>query len=347
VGAPSRTLVTGATGFLGGHVARALVARGHEVRVLVRPTSERSRLEGLPVEVAEGDVTDAASVTEALSGADLVIHCAALVDLGNPDHRRMEAVNVGGAEHVLCAAADAGVPAVHVSSVNAHGPTGPDPVDERWWVPDPPTVGYEATKRRAHEIALALAADGAPVRIATPGGIYGFGDQSSMANLIATFVRHPTPIGYLPDRYQSVVDVRDCAEGLVLVAERGRDGEEYILCADAVPFRRWFELIAAGAGRRPPLAYVPTSVVRASARPSAAMTRLLGGNPGTVTDTVAIATRHSAYSGAKARRELGWDPRPLAVGMAEMAAAIRADDVRRAAGRDPSPWRARLRRRPR
>lgn len=325
-----RALVTGAGGFLGSHVARALVARGDEVRVLVRPTSDRSRLDGLALEAAEGDVTDASSVVDAVTGTDLVVHCAAVVDIGSPDRGRMEAVNVGGTEHVLGAAADAGVLAVHVSSVSAHGPTGPHPVDEGWWVPEPPAVGYEATKRRAHEVALAFAADGARVRIGTPGGIYGFGDESPMATLITTFVRYPTPIGYLPDRYQSLVDVDDCAEGLLLIADRGRDGEEYILCADAVPFRRWFELIAAGAARRPPLAYVPTSVVRASARPAAAVARLLGGDAGTITDTVAIATRHSAYSGAKARRELGWEPRPLAVGMARMAAAVRADDARRA-----------------
>lgn len=341
-----RALVTGATGFLGSHVARALAARGDEVRVLVRPTSDRARLDGVAVEAAVGDVTDVASVVDAVAGTDLVVHCAAVVDIGSPDQRRMDAVNVGGTEHVLGAAADAGVLAVHVSSVSAHGPTGPDPVDEGWWVPEAPAVGYEATKRRAHQIALALAAGGARVRIGTPGGIYGFGDESSMATLITTFVRYPTPIGYLPDRYQSVVDVDDCAEGLLLIAERGRDGEEYILCADAVPFRRWFELIAAGAGRRPPLAYVPTSLVRASAGPAAAVARLLGGNPGTITETVAMATRHSAYSGAKARRELGWDPRPLAVGMARMAAAIRADDARRAsAAGTPGRWRGPLRRR--
>ncbi len=338
-----RALVTGATGFLGSHVARALVARGDDVRVLARPTSDRSRLGDLDVEIAEGDVTDAASVVDAVADTDLVVHCAAVVDLGSPDRARTEAVNVGGTEHVLGAAADAGVLAVHVSSVSAHGPTGPSPVDEGWWVPHPPTIGYEATKRRAHEVALALAADGAAVRIGTPGGIYGFGDESSMARLIRTFVRYPTPVGYLPDRYQSLVDVRDCADALALIAERGRDGEEYLLVADAVPFRRWFELIAAGAGRRPPVAYVPTGVVRASARPSAAVTRWLGGNPGTVTDTIGIATRHSAFSGGKARRELGWDPRPLAVGMAQMAAAIRDDDARRRAER---PSRLVRRRRP-
>jgi dihydroflavonol-4-reductase len=241
----------------------------------------------------------------------------------------MQNVNVDGTRHVLEAAVDQGATTVHVSSVSALGPTGPSPVDEQWWSPNEPSVGYEATKREAHLLARAMAARGAPVRIGIPGGIYGYGDESSMAKLIEAFTSYPTPIGYMPELVQSLVNVDDCATGLRLIAEHAPDGGEFILCADAVPFREWFELIAYGAGRRPPIAYVPTSAVRWSSRPAAALTRWFRGNPDMVIDTVEIATRHQAFSGDKARSELGWAPRSLRQGMVEMCGAIRRDNDRK------------------
>jgi nucleoside-diphosphate-sugar epimerase len=322
-------LVTGATGFLGSHLAARLMARGARVRVLVRRTSDLERLSGLDVEYVYGDVTDRAAVDAAVGGVDTVFHCAALVELGPVDAARLREVNVEGTRNVLEAAAAAGALAIHVSSVSALGPTGPSPVDETWWADTAPTVAYEAAKRRAHELARQLAAGGASVRIASPGGIYGYGDESSMAQLIETFSRYPTPIGYMPELVQSLVNVDDCADGLILIADRGRDGEEYLLVADTVTFREWFELIACGAGRRAPIAYVPTRFVRWCSRPIAAVVRRLGGNAGMVTDTVEIATRHQAFSGERARRELGWEPRSLRQGMVEMCGAYRRDHRRR------------------
>lgn len=327
--APQTALVTGATGFLGSHVARTLAARGDRVRVLVRPTSDRSRLADLDVEVATGDVTDAASVAEAVAGVDVVHHTAALVELG-ADPSRMRRVNVEGTGNVLEAAAGTGALVVHVSSVAALGAApGPALVDEGWWNPDPPVVGYELTKREAHLLARRYAAEGARVRIGIPGGIYGVGDTSSMAKLIEVFVRYPTPVGYMPEVVQPLVAVEDCAEGLALIAERGVDGGEYLLCAEAVTFRQWFSAIARGAGKRPPVAYVPTSTVRWSGRTAAALARRLGRSPDLIVGTVAMATRSQCFSGGRARRELGWQPRSVEVGMAQMARAIQAAHPRR------------------
>ncbi|WP_208026900.1 NAD-dependent epimerase/dehydratase family protein [Rhabdothermincola sediminis] len=340
-----RALVTGATGFLGSHLARALVERGDEVRVLVRPSSDRRRLAGLPVEEAIGDVTDPGPVASALDGVDAVFHCAAYVELGARDPGRMQQVNVEGTRHVLDAAGASGALVVHVSSVAALGPTGRDPVDESWWNPEVPSVAYERTKREAHLLARVRAEQGARVRIGIPGGIYGADDDSEMAKLIRTFVTYPTPVGYMPELVQSLVNVDDCAEGLVRIAERGEDGREYLLCADAVTFREWFRLIAAGAGRRPPVAYLPTGLVRWSSSPAATLARWLGGNPGLVTDTIALATRHQAFSGARARAELGWEPRPLAVGMAEMAEVLKREHERERAARRAARERARAARR--
>jgi nucleoside-diphosphate-sugar epimerase len=327
-----RALVTGATGFLGSRVARQLVDSGEDVRVLARPTSDISRLTGLDLTIVHGDVTDRSSVVAATTGVDVVFHCAAVVELGR-DRTQMQRVNVDGTRHVLEAAVDEGATVVHVSSVAALGPTGPTAVDENWWAPQEPSVAYEATKREAHVMARTMAAQGAPVRIGIPGGVYGYGDTSSMAKLIEVFVTYPTPVGYMPELVQSLVNVDDCATGLRLIADKGRDGGEYLLCADAVRFREWFEMIAYGAGRRPPFVYVPTSVVRWSSRPAAALTRLFRGNPEVVVDTVEIATRHQAFSGDKARAELGWTPRSLRQGMVEMCGAVRRDNDRRRARR--------------
>jgi dihydroflavonol-4-reductase len=323
-----RALVTGATGFLGSHLTRLLADRDYETRALVRPTSNRRRLDGLDIELVEGDVTDETSVRQAVEGVDVVFHTAALVELGARDRTRMWSVNVEGTDHVVGAAADAGALAVHVSSVAALGPTGREPVDETWWNDAAPHVAYEATKREAHRRVQELAAAGGPVRIGIPGGIYGWGDDSSMARLIATFVRYPTPVGYLPDLVQSLVNVDDCADALVRIAERGRDGEQYLVCADVVTFQEWFEAIAAGAGRRPPLLYVPTGLLHGASNLAAAVTRRVGGNAELITETLAMATRHQAFSGERLRRELGWSPRSLRQGMAEMAAAIRGEPSR-------------------
>src|SRR5207302_11156509 len=143
-------LVTGASGFLGSRTAAALCGRGETVRVLVRPTSDRRRLESLPVEYAEGDVTDRASVEKALDGVEVVYHSAALYALGTGRPEYMERVNVGGTENVLEAARERGILGVHVSSVAALGPTRAPPAVEGHWRRDMPPSPYEATKERAH-----------------------------------------------------------------------------------------------------------------------------------------------------------------------------------------------------
>ena len=226
-----------------------------------------------------GDVTDRVFGRGGRDGVDVVYHCAAFVELGR-DRTQMQRVNVDGTRHVLEAAAEQGATAVHVSSVAALGPTGPTPVDEQWWAPQEPSVAYEATKRAAHVIARELAAGGASVRIGIPGGIYGYGDTSSMARLIEAFTSYPTPVGYMPELVQSLVNVDDCATALRLIGRDAHDGDEFLLCADAVPFREWFEMIAYGAGRRPPIAYVPTSAVRWSSRPAATLARWLRAQSG-------------------------------------------------------------------
>jgi len=324
-----RALITGATGFLGSHLARQLVGRGDEVVALVRTTSDRSRLAGLPIEYAEGDVTDAASVRRAVDGVDQVFHCAGVVEFGPRDRSFLDRVNVDGTRHVLDAAVSAGVPAVHVSSLAALGATvlGEDPKDESWWSSDPPAAVYEETKRRGHEHARSLAAAGASVRIVMPGGIYGIGDQSTLHDVIRTYARWPVPVGYFPEIRQSTVHVDDCADALLRVADRGVDGGEYIAAAETVTIREWLTLIAQGGGHRPPRWYIPTGTVRRLGRPAGTVSGWFGRSPTEVPETIAVATHDCAYRGDRLRAELGWAPRPLADGMAAMAEALREEQT--------------------
>lgn len=326
-------LVTGATGFLGSHVVRQLLDRGDEVRVLVRTTSDRTRLDGLtagrPVADAIGDVTDEASVVAAVEGVDAVIHCAAMVEFGPTDPSRIERVNIGGARHVLGAAAEAGVRAVHVSSLAAYGPTesGKPAKDETWWAPDPLEVAYERTKRAAHTYARELAEGGASIRIVAPGGIYGHGDSSTMSQLIEVFSRWFIPIGYLPEVRQTTVNVDDCADAIlrVLDADADHDGEEYVLGSEFTTISEWVGMIARAGGHRPPLVDLPTRWVRALGRPGGKVAGWFGQSPDMVRETVAVATHDSAYTGHKMRTTLGWAPRRLEDGMQEMADALKAD----------------------
>ncbi len=329
-----RVLVTGATGFLGSHVARRYAERGDAVRVLVRPTSDRRRLDGVAVEEAFGDVTDRASVERAVAGCDLVVHGAALVEFGPRDPTNLERVNVDGTRHVLDAAVAAGARVVHVSSLSALGPTipGEPPKDESWWSPGPLAAVYEETKRAAHLHARALAAGGAPVRLVMPGGIYGFGDESTMADLIRAYGLWPLPVGYLPDVRQSTVHVDDCADAIERVGDDDRpdaDGQEYVVAGEAVTVADWIALIARAGDHRPPLVNLRARWVEALGGPGGKVAGWLGQSPTMVPETVAVAVHDSAYTADKLRGALGWSSRPLEAGMREMVAAYRRESAQR------------------
>jgi nucleoside-diphosphate-sugar epimerase len=314
-----RSVVTGATGFLGGAVARALHDRGDEVVALLRPTSDRSRVHGVVDEIAEGDVTDPASVRAAVEGADRVFHCAALVSFGPDDVAKLHAVNVEGTQHVLDAAQGTDVVVVHVSSLAALGPTGGEVRDESWWSPEPLIVPYEQTKREAHVRARRAAEEGVRVRIGIPGGIYGRGDGSELGRLIQLYQRWPLPLGYLPEVQHSTVNVDDCADALVRIAETGTDGDEYVLAAEVVTLREWFHWIAEGAVTHPPSWYLSEGAVRSAAQLASRLGRMTRRDVSRVTEITEMATRSLAFSGEKAREALGWRPRPLSQGMREVA----------------------------
>jgi dihydroflavonol-4-reductase len=324
-----RALVTGATGFLGSRIARALVNRGAEVRALVRPTSDRRRINDLPLEFAVGDVTDQASIARALDGIDVCYHAAALYEFGTPDPAKMEAINVGGTRNILEECTNHDIGCVYVSSTIALGPTSPKPADETHRSVDHPRSTYEATKREARDVAESMAKGGARVRIGIPATIYGPDDPSLGGLLHRLFAKGIMKVGFLPNMMMSLVHVDDCADGLIRIAESGRDGEQYILSQQALTFRQWFEALARASGRAAPKVYLSERAV-ARLRPVAAvLAPAIGLSRSLANEAIANSQGiHWSFSGEKARAELGWSPRALDEGLAETMAWYRKESSR-------------------
>lgn len=322
------SLVTGAAGFLGSRLTEQLRARGEAVRAFDLDRARWDRLSKLGASMVHGDITSRASVDSAMNGVTRVFHVAALYELGTRDAARMRAINVDGTRNVVEAAVSRDIPVVHVSSVAALGPTGVALEDEshRSSTNGATRSAYESTKREAHECVRRIVEGSggrARVRIALPATIYGAGDPSLVGKAHAWLARSHLRAFVAPTMRLAFVHVDDCADGLVRVAERGRDGEEYILCADSVTLREWFEAFARATHRPPPRVSVPDWLVKAT---GVAVSRIPGHAAPLrlLREATAMSDGfHWAFSGAKARRELGWSPRSFEAGLDEVARTAR------------------------
>jgi dihydroflavonol-4-reductase len=307
-------LVTGATGFVGAHVVRALLERGGTVRCLARPGSRRDNLEGLPVEVVEGDLTDVASLSRALSGVTRLFHCAADYRLWAKDPRELSRVNVGGTENILRAAADAGVSrVVYTSSVGALGLTADgSPADEQTPVRREEVVGhYKKSKYDAERVAQEWAGRGLPLVIVNPSTPVGELDirPTPTGQMIVDFVNGRIP-AYV-DTGLNLVDARDVAEGHVLAAEKGRVGEKYILGNRNMTLQEILETLARLTGRRAPSLRLPHAVPLAAAAVGTFMAGLTGRPPRVSLESVRMSRHRMFFDGSKAVRELGMAQTPV------------------------------------
>ncbi|MBW4051066.1 MAG: NAD-dependent epimerase/dehydratase family protein [Proteobacteria bacterium] len=314
---PSKALVTGATGFVGAAVVRALLAQGWQVRALVRRGSDRRNVASLPVEQVVGDLTDAASLRGALEGCGAVFHVAADYRLWAPRPEELYRANVEGTGHLLDAARGAGVRRiVYTSSVATVGL----PADGRPGTEDTPVglgemIGhYKRSKFLAEERARAAAAAGAPVVIVNPSTPIGPGDvkPTPTGQIVLDAARGRTP-AYL-DTGLNIVHVDDVAAGHLLAFHHGRVGERYILGGEDMTLRQILTLIAERVGRSPPRIRLPHGAVLPVAYASELYARLTGRPTRVTVEGVRMARKRMFFSSAKAARELGyrWRPPPEA-----------------------------------
>jgi dihydroflavonol-4-reductase len=308
-----RVFVTGATGFVGWHLMEALLARGHQVRCLVRPAST-ALLDGRPVEVVSGDLTDAAGLRRAIQGVDVVYHCAADYRLYVPDPPAMYAANVDGTENVLRASAEAGVGrVVYTSTVGALGlHDDATPADERAPASLNDMIGhYKRSKFLAERVAERWAANGLPVVIVNPTAPVGERDLKPTATgkFILDFIRGKIP-AYV-DTGLNLVDVRDVAQGHLLAAEKGRVGEKYILGYRNMTLREILQTLAGIVGRPAPRVRIPHWVPLAVAAVDTGWARLMHGLPRFELDAVRLSRKKMFFDSGKAVRELGLPQTPV------------------------------------
>ena len=313
-------LITGASGFVGAAVARKALARGYRVKVLMRATASRANIEGLDVEVATGDMRDAASMTGAMQGARYLFHVAADYRLWARDPSEIARNNLEGARATMTAALRAGVErVVYTSSVAALKPGSGNAVDETSRHTPQSVIGaYKLSKLLAErEVERMIAEESLPAVIVAPSTPIGARDIK------------PTPTGRIiveaatgrmpafVDTGLNLVHVDDVAEGHFLALERGRIGESYILGGTDVTLAQMLADIAALAGRRAPTVKLPRGPLFPLAFAAEAVARVTGKEPFLTADALRMSRYQMYFSSAKAMRELGYAARPYREGLTD------------------------------
>src|SRR5215467_6257773 len=303
-------LVTGATGFVGSHVARALAAQGADLRLLVRPRSNPKNLRDLQADLVSGDLRDPASLETAVSGCDAVFHVAADYRLWVRDPHEMYRVNVEGTRALLEAARRKRVRrVVYTSSVATMGFTEDGtPADENSPVSLENMVGpYKRSKFMAEQVAIEAARSGIDVVIVNPTTPVGERDikPTPTGRIIVDFLKKKFP-AYV-DTGLNLVDVTECARGHVVALEKGRSGERYILGGENLTLKQILDKLAAITGLPSPRIRVPYLIALATGVVDEIVTgRIRGREPRATIDAVRMGRKKMFALSAKAERELGW-----------------------------------------
>ncbi len=308
------TLVTGASGFVGYHVARLLASEGEPLRLLVRGTSPTGHLATLRAEIVVGDLRDPAALASAMRGVDRVFHVAATYTFSSRRSADLYTSNVDGTRNLLRACGDAGVKRiVYTSSVGALATTsGGGIVDETTPVSLADMVGhYKRSKFLAQEVARSFASDGLPVVIVNPSTPIGPFDAkpTPTGKTIVDFLKGKIP-AYV-DTGLNFVDVESVARGHMLAAERGKPGEIYILGDRNMHLREFLELIGTLSGRRAPRWKIPHWVACSAAAASEAIAWMTRSEPAVPLEGARLARHFMYFDPSKARRELGFLPASL------------------------------------
>lgn len=306
------TLVTGASGFVGSHVARQLVAAGHSVRILARPSSNLRALEGVAVECVEGDLREAGSLTRAMRGVQRVFHVAADYRLWARDPEDIYRSNVAGTRSLLAAARGAGVERIVYTSTVATiaVPThdGALPNEETRATLGQMIGHYKRSKFLAEQEAVNAAAAGVPVVIVNPTAPVGPGDwkPTPTGRIILDFLNGKMP-AYV-ETGLNVAAVEDVAAGHLLAAEKGRVGERYILGGVNLTLKQILDVLSKIAGLRAPRVKMPHAVALAAGYADQWFSRLAGREPQIPVEGVKMSRHRMFVASDKAVRELGYAP---------------------------------------
>ncbi len=307
-------LVTGATGMLGGAIARELQDNGYSVRAFVRPGSDTTSLDRDGVSLFEGDITDDDAVVAAVTGVQYVCHAAGLVPGSGGKRADFHNVNVEGTRVMRDAAVTADVSRiVHVSTVHTFGIRPGSVLDETSKPDSDPHPGYDASKVKAEELLL-NSNPRLEVVVVNPTVVFGPG-SSPAGRILKMLIKGRLPITPLPDRSLCLVYVEDVARGVRLALERGRPGEQYILASEAVSTRHFIQTLAKATGKKPPRFSTPAWLVQLGVSFLWIVSPLTRWRPPITSEGV----RHGStiYDGSKAVRELGLEYTSLDVALKE------------------------------
>jgi dihydroflavonol-4-reductase len=316
-----KKLVLGASGFLGSHVTRQLAAAGEDVRVLLRRTSSTKGIEDLDLERFYGDVFDAAALKEAMSECDVVYYCVVDARMWLRDPAPLFRTNVEGLRHVLDVAVEAGLRKFVFTSTTGTLAINPSrPVDES----DPHNWNqggaYIESRVAAENLVMAYARDrGLPAVALCISTTYGPRDWAPTphGSIIAAVAAGRFPIYF--DYSAEVVGIEDAARAMLLAADRGRNGERYIISDRYLSVREINSIAAEAVGRRPPRLGIPLPVLKAAARINDVAARVLGRDLPLAYAGIRMAELMSPLDHTKAERELGWTPRPVEESIREAA----------------------------
>jgi len=323
-----RVFLTGATGFIGGEVARQLRARGEEVVCLVRSPEKAARLRELGCELTSGDLGDEGALRQGMQSCDAAIHAAAMYEVGIPAKQRpaMWEANVAGTERVMRAALAEKLPRiVYVSTVGIFGNTHKQVVDESYENPETDfTSYYEETKLEAHKVVQRMIdSEGLPAIIVQPGGVYGPDDTSQVADLLEQFFAGKLPLMPFPELGICMTHVEDIAAGILLALDKGTLGETYVISGPVTTMREAIEMVAKVSGRKAPKRNLPTGLMKAMI-PFGPVVGKVMGQPPNLRELISSADNVTFWASyEKAQRELGYSPRGMEEGLRQ---TLEADD---------------------
>jgi nucleoside-diphosphate-sugar epimerase len=308
--------LTGATGFLGGALARALRAGGHRVRALVRNPAAAAALASLGIELHPGDITDKASMRAPMTGADGVFHVAGWYKIGLRDTRIPVAVNIDGTRHVLELMQELGIrKGVYTSTLAVNSDTRGALVDESFRFSGRHVSVYDWSKHEAHKVAEDFIARGLPLTIVQPGLIYGPGDTSGVRTMFLQYLQRKLPAVPSGAAY-CWAHVDDEVHGHILAMEKGKPGRSYFLAGPPHTIVEALDVAESITGIPAPKIRMPPTVLKGAAALMRVPAAIFSLPPSMMPESLRVLAGVTYLGDAtRAREELGWRPRPLREGL--------------------------------